>query len=80
MTVRLVALFTLGLGLVGTTGCGKGNLISTKQEVQIGQNAARQIESQYHADTTSPDALRVNRKGGRRFFARLAARPSKIGL
>src|SRR5579871_5205454 len=65
LVVRLVALLILGVGAAGTAGCGKGNLISTKQEVQIGKNAAQEIDSQYHADTTSPDALRVKRIGDR---------------
>lgn len=58
---RWVAMFGLMAVSFGAIGCGKGNLISTKQEVKIGQEASRDIERQYHADTTSADALRVKR-------------------
>jgi predicted Zn-dependent protease len=63
--IRLLALFGAAVALVGATGCTKGNLYSTKDEVRMGQQAAKQIDQKYNADTTSTDALRVKRIGER---------------
>jgi beta-barrel assembly-enhancing protease len=74
-TRRLAALFVMmAATLLGTTGCGKGNLISTKQEVEIGKQASREIEGQYRVDTTSADAERV-RRIGERLLAHTDQRP-----
>lgn len=51
--------------LIGGMGCGKGSLLSTKDEVRIGKQASAQIEKQYRVDTTSKDAERVKRIGER---------------
>src|SRR5437762_1179758 len=64
-TARAVELLIGVLALLaGGAGC-KGNLIGTKQEVKIGQQAARQVEQEYVVDTTSEDAVRVQRIGER---------------
>lgn len=51
--------------IAGGVGCGKGTLLSTKDEVKIGKNASEQIAKEYRVDTTSPDAMRVKRIGDR---------------
>lgn len=58
---RILVILT---ALAGLSGCS-GNLISTKQEVKIGQQAARQVEQEYIVDTSSEDAVRVRRLGER---------------
>jgi len=65
LPLRLLAISFAALILSGTTGCTKGNLYSTKDEVKMGQQASKEIDRQYHADTTSTDALRVKRIGER---------------
>ncbi len=62
---RLLILAVAAFALSGTTGCTKGNLYSTKDEVRMGAQASKEIDRQYHADTTSPDAARVKRIGDR---------------
>jgi predicted Zn-dependent protease len=47
------------------TGCGKSNLLSTKDEVKIGHEGALQIEKQYKVETNTPDAIRVRQIGDR---------------
>jgi predicted Zn-dependent protease len=63
--LRLLALCGAAVALAGAAGCTKGNLYSTKDEVRMGQQAAKEIDHRYNADTTSPDALRVKRIGER---------------
>ena len=58
-------LFALMGSVVLTTGCRKANLLSTQDEVRIGQEAARQFESKNRVETSSPEALRVQRVGQR---------------
>lgn len=61
---KALALCAAAVAIAATAGC-KGNMYSTKQEIKMGQQAAQQIDREYHADTTSPDALRVKRIGER---------------
>jgi beta-barrel assembly-enhancing protease len=61
----VLGLLTLSAMTVGTTGCGKGSLLSTKDEIRIGRQASEEIEKKYHVDTTSTDAERVRRIGER---------------
>jgi predicted Zn-dependent protease len=63
--LRLLALAGAAFAIAGTTGCTKGNLYSTKDEVRMGAQAAKEIDRKYNADTTSADALRVKRIGER---------------
>lgn len=63
--IRLLALAATSFALAGATGCTKGNLYSTKDEVRMGREAAKEIDRKYNADTTSPDAVRVKRIGER---------------
>ena len=50
---------------ISGSGCRKANLVSTQDEVRIGQEAARQFESQNRVETNSADAQRVRRIGQR---------------
>ena len=53
------------LALLGTslTGCRLRSVLSTKQEVNLGREGARQVEQEFRVDTTSADAERVRRVG-----------------
>jgi predicted Zn-dependent protease len=65
-TAALGFLLVAGAGLsFGTVGCGKGSLLSTKDEVRIGRQASQEIEHEYRVETTTPDAERVKRIGER---------------
>lgn len=59
---RLSALVTVLL-LAGLSGCRTKSFLSTRQEVNLGKEAARQVETEYRIDTASPDAERVRRVG-----------------
>lgn len=59
--LALAVIFTLSLA----SGCRKANLLSTQDEVRIGQEAARQFESQNRVETNTADAQRVQRIGQR---------------
>ena len=56
----VLALVVLGPGL---TGCRTRSFLSTRQEIGLGREGARQVEIQYRIDTSSPDAERVRRVG-----------------
>ncbi len=56
------ALLTILL-LAGLSGCRTKSFLSTRQEVGLGKEAARQVEQEYRVDTASPDADRVRRVG-----------------
>ncbi|HZP80957.1 MAG TPA: M48 family metallopeptidase [Chthonomonadaceae bacterium] len=47
----------------GLTGCRTKSFLSTRQEVGLGKEAARQVEQELRVDTSSPDAERVRRVG-----------------
>ena len=49
----------------GITGCRTKSFLSTKQEVNLGKEAAREVEQQFRVDTKSPDAERVRAVGAR---------------
>ena len=49
--------------LVGLNGCRTKSFLSTRQEVNLGKEASRQVEQEYRVDTASPDADRVRRVG-----------------
>lgn len=51
------------LMLVGLNGCRTKSFLSTRQEVNLGKEASRQVEQEYRVDTASPDADRVRRVG-----------------
>jgi predicted Zn-dependent protease len=58
----LLALLLAALALF-TTGCRTKSFLSTRQEVGLGKEGARQVEQEYRVDTASPDAERVRRIG-----------------
>ena len=47
------------------TGCRTRSFLSTRQEISLGREGARQIEQEYRVDIGSPDAQRVRRIGER---------------
>ncbi len=49
--------------LAGLSGCRTKSFLSTRQEVNLGKEASRQVEQEYRVDTASPDADRVRRVG-----------------
>jgi predicted Zn-dependent protease len=49
----------------GLTGCRTKSFLSTKQEVNLGKEASREVEQQFRVDTKSPDAERVRTVGAR---------------
>jgi predicted Zn-dependent protease len=59
---RQFALLTVLL-LAGLSGCRTKSFLSTRQEVNLGKEASRQVEQEYRVDTASPDAERVRRVG-----------------
>jgi predicted Zn-dependent protease len=59
---RQFALLAMVL-LAGLSGCRTKSFLSTRQEVGLGKEAARQVEQEYRVDTASPDADRVRRVG-----------------
>ncbi len=63
--LTLTILLVLAASLVVTTGCRKANFLSTQDEVRIGQEAARQFESQNRVETNTAVAQRVQRIGQR---------------
>lgn len=60
---------TLGLmcaaAAVSAAGCKNTNFLSTRDEVRIGRDASKEIESQMHVDNKTQDAVRVRRIGER---------------
>jgi len=60
---RAAAAVFLIVMLFGAPGCRTRSFLSTKQEVNLGREGARQVEQQYRVDTNSPDAERVRRIG-----------------
>ncbi len=60
---RHAALFISVLVLPLLTGCRTRSFLSTRQEVNLGKEASRQVEQEYRVDTASPDAERVRRIG-----------------
>ncbi len=58
--LRLLILCWAGVSL---TGCRTRSFLSTKQEIALGKEGSRQIESEYRVDTSSTDAERVRRIG-----------------
>jgi predicted Zn-dependent protease len=60
---RFAAATALLVAIVGVSGCRTRSFLSTKQEVNLGREGARQVEQQYRVDTNSSDAERVRRIG-----------------
>ena len=60
---RALCLLCIAAALPGVAGCRTRSFLSTKQEVNLGREGARQVEQQYRVDTSSPDADRVRRVG-----------------
>jgi predicted Zn-dependent protease len=48
---------------MGLSGCRTRSFLSTKQEISMGREGARQVEQEVRIDSTSPDAERVRRIG-----------------
>jgi predicted Zn-dependent protease len=59
----LLAALLAVLILPGLTGCRTKSFLSTRQEVSLGKEGARQVEEEVKIDTSSPDADRVRRIG-----------------
>lgn len=53
------------LAVVVAGGCNTGKLVSTEQEVEVGQEAARKVESENRVVTGTDDARRVAQIGER---------------
>ena len=62
---RLIAAVIGILALSGLTGCRTKSFLSTKQEINLGKEASREVEQQFRVDTKSPDADRVRNIGQR---------------
>ena len=60
---RGLMLGCLAQSVLGLTGCRTKSFLSTKQEVSLGREGARQVEMEFRVDTTSADAERVRRIG-----------------
>ena len=62
---RIAILILLPVMAFNLTGCRTKSFLSTRQEVGLGREGARQIEQEYRVDTVSPDADRVRRIGAK---------------
>lgn len=62
---RLIPVCAALVALSGLTGCRTKSFLSTKQEVNLGKEASREVEQQFRVDTKSPDADRVRAIGQR---------------
>jgi predicted Zn-dependent protease len=51
--------------LPALTGCRTRSFLSTRQEIGLGKEGAKEVEQQFRVDTSSPDADRVRRVGTR---------------
>lgn len=60
---HLVVLCVILLWLPMLSGCRTRSFLSTKQEIELGKEGAREVEQEFRVDTTSPDAERVRRIG-----------------
>ena len=60
-----IRLTLLSVMLFSLTGCRTRSFLSTKDEINLGKEGARQIEQEVRVDTSSPDAERVRRIGRR---------------
>ena len=60
---RIALLLCCTLAVVFLTGCRTRSFLSTRQEVDIGKNASRQVEQEYRVETASADADRVRKIG-----------------
>jgi len=58
-----VVLFVILLWLPTLSGCRTRSFLSTKQEIELGKEGAREVEQEFRIDTTSPDAERVRKIG-----------------
>ena len=63
--VRLLGCLLIAASLLGGTGCKSTNIISTKEEVRIGRDAAEEISRRYRVLEDTPDARRVASIGAR---------------
>lgn len=63
LVVRALAVLGLLFATTFLAGCRTRSFLSTKQEVNLGREGARQVEQQYRVDTNSADAERVRRVG-----------------
>jgi len=61
MRTAVLPLIVLILATLGAAGCKNTNFLSTKDEVRMGRDASKEIESKYRVDTDSSDAQRVRR-------------------
>jgi predicted Zn-dependent protease len=51
------------LAALSLTGCRTKSFLSTRQEVGLGKEGARQVDQEFLVDTATPDAERVRRVG-----------------
>src|SRR5262245_21151274 len=61
--VRVVLALAFVIALSGATGCRTRSFLSTRQEINLGKEGARQIEMEFRVDSKSADAERVRRVG-----------------
>ena len=58
-----VSLSLAVMAIMGLTGCRTRSFLSTKDEINLGKEASRQIEQEVRVDTNTADAERVRRIG-----------------
>lgn len=63
MLARIIKLASLCMLATLLTGCRTRSFFSTRQEVNMGKEVARQVEQEYRVDTSSADAERVRKVG-----------------
>ncbi len=63
LAMRQAGLLCMVLLAMTLTGCRTKSFLSTRQEVNLGKEGARQVEQEFRVDTNSPDADRVRRVG-----------------
>lgn len=62
---RQGAMLAVVFAAMSLSGCRTRSFLSTRQEVNLGKEGARQVEQEYRVDTDSADADRVRRIGMR---------------
>ena len=60
---RMLLLLCCALAASLLTGCRTRSFLSTRQEIDIGKSASRQVEQDYRVETASADAERVRKIG-----------------
>jgi predicted Zn-dependent protease len=62
---RLGVCLLLAVAAFGASGCRTKSFLSTQQEIQLGQEGARQVDQEYRVQADTPEARRVQRIGSR---------------